>query len=353
MKLKFKNILVYDDDAECFEKTTLCCEDYYFVEDEGFGEEDVFDADGLIAIPSFTSGFGLLEKQLEQEISKPKQVAGTLAELYHKNGYFRCVEQIDSREVVKALANEVIESTIVSADMKLLEKANKISPQVYAGMLVDLCEDKPEEIDKKIAFARENEIPIYSNLYGDLARAGEISTQYLSSPIDTALDFGLLDREFISTNNVCVDKDDIVQMEEAYMCIAPKTNMLRGRGFEPLAMIKNYNDFVMFSVLSKDDLDMFENMRAALCEARASMNDENVLSEKDVFSWATARNRFGFRIGDMALFLLIKPPKNKQNIKNIKDLVQFCSSSDIVENFIFSHATCLDLFLDEIIKRNK
>lgn len=347
MKFKIKNVLVYDDNAERFEKTTLCCDNGYFVEDEGFDVEDEIYANGMIAIPSFTSGFGLLEKQLEQEISKPKQVAKKLVELYHMNGFSKCVEQVDSREVVKALANEIIESTIVSADMKLLDKANKISPQISAGMLVDLCKDTPEEIDKKMAYARENDLPIYSNLYGDLTRAGELSTQYLSSPIDTALDFGLLDGEFISTNNVCVDKDDMIQMEEANMCIAPKTNMLRGRGFEPLAMIKNYNDYVMFSVLSKDDLDMFENMRAALCEARASMNDENVLSEKDVFSWATGREKFGLEVGDFALFLLIKPPKNKQNIENINDLVQFCSSSDIFENFICGIPVCANRMLNE------
>lgn len=349
MKLRLKNVNVYNDQSKQFEIQNICINDGIYVEDDGsYESEQVKDCQGLLLIPNFVSHYGLFAKKLKEENLTPQEIASRISQIYHQHGYADFVEQIDDFEVAKALGEKVVYMKIVSGNTKLLDKIRKLNkPNLKIGVVVDMLEDSPEEIDRKVLYAQKNGYEVYSNLYDSLDRAGEISTQYSKSPIEAAKDFGMLDGKFVSVGNVCLDKEDIVQMDDVKVCIDPKTNMYFGRGFEPLGLIKNHDKDVGFSVQSEFGFDMFENMRAALCLCRASMNDEQILSEEEVFSWATGKKLFAPKLNEFMSFILLMPPLSHKNIKNIKDLVDFASTSDIILNVSLGYA------LNQISKEEK
>lgn len=335
MKIKLKNVKVYNRELQRFEPSEVCVENGVFVDAKNLEEDELWDCSNDILIPNFVSDFGNVEKELEKDMSDPTEIARRLVECYLENGYSKIVEQIDNLEVAQKLGDFWIETEVVSGDLKLLSKVKqKGKRNLSIGVWVDLVCDSPNEIDEKVMFAHKNGLKIYSNFYESLNRAGEISIQYSKSPIEAARDFGMLDEHLVSINNVCLDKEDIVQMENVKLCLAPKTNMFSGLGFEPVGLIKNHEKDVGFASFCEFGLDVFDNMRLALCEARASMNDEDILSEKNVLSWATGTNEFSPQINKIASFLLVKSKKTHKNIENIEDFVKFLNKDDIAANVI-------------------
>lgn len=327
--------MVYSSQQERFEEQDVCIENGVFVEDNNFQEDEVCDCKDEIMLPNFVSNYGLIAKEVENETSDSQDIADRVAKHYFEHGYSKIVEKINNFEVAKALGEKWIETQIVSTDLKLLEKIKKLNKRnLTIGVEVDLILDTPDDIDEKVLFARKNDIKIYSNFYESLMRAGEISTQYSKSPIEVARDFGMLDGKLVSTNNVCLDKEDIMQMGDVSLCVAPKANMFSALGFEPLGLVKNYEKDVGFWTPNEFGLDVFENMRATLCVCRASMNDEDILSEKEVLCWATGTSEFCPQNNKIASFLLINSKKSQKNIKNIADLVKFSTSDDIVKNVV-------------------
>ncbi len=335
MKTKLKNVKIYCDDTGQFEDGEICIENGLIAGSNGNAPDEEIDCHGALVTPNFVSGFGCVEKEIEENEVSPKLIAEKTFQLYAENGYSKIVEQIESFEVAKEFERFWLETKIVSGDLTVLEKVqNQNKRNLTTGVFVDLVCDPPDDIDKKVAFAHKNKIQLYSNLYDTLTRAGEISTMFGKSPIEAAEDFGMLDQSLVSTNNVCLDKEDIVQMRDTKICLSPKTNMFAGAGFEPVGLIKSHQKTTCFASPNSLGLDVFENMRAALCEARAGMCDEEILSEKEVFSWATGTNEISLKSNKIASFLLILPQKTQKNIKNIEDLVKFASNRDIVANVV-------------------
>lgn len=335
MKTKFRNVKIFDEDTGQFEDGEICCDNGLIVDRKDFVADEEVDCLGALMLPNFVSGFGRVAHEVEREISDKKLIAEKTFRLYVENGYSKIVEQIDDFEIAKALSEFWLETEIVSGNLKLLDKIQKQNKKnLTSGVLVDLIFDPPDEIDKKVAFAHCHKLKIHSNFYENLTRAGEISTMFGKSPIEAAEDFGMLDEKLTSTNNVCLDKEDIVQMRDTKLCLSPKVNMYEGVGFEPVGLIATHQKDTCFAVQNLLGLDMFENMRAALFEARASMCDKEILSEKDTLLWATQKQIITPKLDEIASFLLILPKKTPKNIKNIENLVKFASTRDIIANVI-------------------
>ena len=335
MNIRLKNVKVYSTRQNKFEKRDVCINNGVFVGENNFNADEVWDCENEILIPNFVSNFGGVAKEIAKEVFDPKEIARRVTQLYFENGYSKIVEEINDFELAKAFGECWIETQIVSGDLKLLEKIKRLNKRnLTVGVVVDLILDSPDEIDEKVTYAHKNGHAIYTNLYESLMRAGEISTQYSKSPIEVARDFGMLDGKLVSTNNVCLDKEDIVQMGDVSLCVAPKANMFSALGFEPLGLVKNYEKDVGFWTPNEFGLDMFENMRAALCVCRASMNDEDILSEKDVLGWATGVCGLCPENNKIASFLLINSKKSQKNIENIVDLVKFSTFADIKKNVV-------------------
>ena len=64
------------------------------------------------------------------------------------------------------------------------------------------------------------------------------------------------------------------------------------------------------------------------------MNDEDILSEKDVLCWATGVCGLCPENNKIASFLLINSKKSQKNIENVDDLVKFSNSADITKNVL-------------------
>lgn len=335
MKIRLKNVKVYSSRQDRFEERDVCVSGGVFVGEDNFQEDEIWDCKDEIMLPNFVSNYGLIAKEVENETSSPHEIADRVTKHYFEHGYSKIVEEINNFEVAKAFGENWIETQIVSGDLKLLEKIKKLNKRnLTVGVGVDLILDTPEDIDEKVMYAHKNGLKIYSNFYESLMRAGEISTQYSKSPIEVARDFGMLDEKLVSTHNVCLDKEDIMQMGDVLLTIAPKTNMFSALGFEPLGLVKNYEKDVGFWTPNEFGLDMFENMRVALCVCRASMNDKEILSEKDVLCWATGVCGLCPENNKIASFLLINSKKSQKNIENIVDLVKFSTSADIKSNVV-------------------
>lgn len=255
MKIRLKNVKVYSSRQDRFEERDVCVSGGVFVGEDNFQEDEIWDCKDEIMLPNFVSNYGLIAKEVENETSDPHEIADLVIKHYFEHGYSKIVEEINDFELAKAFGECWIETQIVSGDLKLLEKIKRLNKRnLTVGVVVDLILDSPDEIDEKVTYAHKNGHAIYTNLYESLMRAGEISTQYSKSPIEVARDFGMLDEKLVSTHNVCLDKEDIMQMGDVLLTIAPKTNMFSALGFEPLGLVKNYEKMLGFGLQMSLDL---------------------------------------------------------------------------------------------------
>ncbi|PKO15462.1 MAG: amidohydrolase [Chloroflexi bacterium HGW-Chloroflexi-10] len=119
--------------------------------------------------------------------------------------------------------------------------------------------------------------------------------EYQVRPVTWLDQIGVLDKNTQIVHAVWVDETEIelLASRDALIVHCPVSNAVLGSGIAPLRKLLNAGMKIRLGTdgpASNDTQDCFENMKMAICLARASQNDANNISCRDALSMATSGN---------------------------------------------------------------
>jgi 5-methylthioadenosine/S-adenosylhomocysteine deaminase len=119
--------------------------------------------------------------------------------------------------------------------------------------------------------------------------------EYQVRPVTWLDQIGVLDKNTQIVHAVWVDETEIelLASRDALIVHCPVSNAVLGSGIAPLRKLLNTGMKIRLGTdgpASNDTQDCFENMKMAICLARASQNDANNISCRDAISMATSSN---------------------------------------------------------------
>jgi len=157
---------------------------------------------------------------------------------------------------------------------------------IHIQSVLDYSENELQDISM---LSGQKKVPVLIDYGRSLNEMGSIDKTYGISPIRVLEDMGFLDRECTLLGGNYLDKDDlaILSMYGTKLCLTPQSDMLKGRGFVNLAMIKNSGIEVTFASDDYPYVDMLSEVNWACGQTVNLLCDRNAISRTEILGKVT------------------------------------------------------------------
>ena len=234
----------------------------------------------------------------------------------------------------------ISEKYTLKKQLEMVKKAG-FKAVAYAHSIYGTSE---ENLEKLIAFAKKNNLPLAIHMSETLKEVGDCSVKNDQTPPEFLESIGFFDRDVCVYHSVHCDKDDIEILAnyDVNVVTCPSSNLKLGSGIAPIYALQNSGVNIAIGTdgaYSNNSYDMFKEMFLVATLNKGTLNRADIITANQVLDMATRNGAkvLGFeKVGDIIegyfadlILVDLKKPHNQPDDDIISNLVYSTRASDV------------------------
>ena len=275
MKTLIKNVIIDN------EQKNILIDDGKIVAiaNEDFSADNIFNAEGLYAIPGGCNCF--FDGCVEDCINLVKQGITTVFDFSFDEEVTRKLISLGLNVYVAIgdhNGNNILDQESLIFETNKVTSLGAIEPIIYLAN-PNVCDES--QYDEVIKFASAHNYLMATHTSEYLEDVGEIDNLYGKSPVELLESYGFLDHKHMLIDCIFADQDDVNLLSnyETNICILPTTNLKNGSGIAPLySFLKNKLNVV----LGGNVRNIYNELSLARDLQSGYLNEKNIISIEQI-----------------------------------------------------------------------